>query len=343
MSPRSTWVYIPSADYVGGALNDFGLVAVHKDAAGNAIDAGVAEIGDDTTKNTWIPLEVSVSNVLEGHTVEVRLFPPHGVAYFDTVTLTFMESLGAPSSEIPTTDVTDIIGGIVAYAQDRLSFSHGKSDLNIDFAGDPSDVDRTVWYQFAEHRNVLDAILEYVRQGICDIDIALTPTTRTFTVYPKSADSRIPKMGKGTAYGTPLDLDVTVAEFEWAEDLENGASSVVLLGPGDGPDRPEGGWTDDSLVGGAFTLEIVEQAPDNTTIGQLDERAKERLAVAARPEIFNVTTLPGTGFIGDLVVGDTAAVDIARGWLTIDTDYRAVRIAADLLKDQATITLNAVA
>jgi hypothetical protein len=339
----STWVYIPSADYVGGALNDFGLVAIHKDADGNAIDAGVAEISDDTAKDAWIPLETGVNNVLEGHTVEVRLFPPHGVAFFDTVTLTFMESLGAPSSEIPTTDVTDIIGGIVEYAQDRFAFNHGKSDLNIDPGGAPSGVDRAVWYQFAEHRNILDAILEYVRQGICDISIEVTTTTRTFMVWPKSADSRTPKLGKGAAYATTLELDVNVADFTWAEDLENGASSVVLLGPGDGPDRPEGGASDSSLVGGAFTLEIVEQAPDNTTVGQLDVRAQERLKVAARPEVFDVTTLPGAGVIGDLQVGDTVPVVISHGWLDIDDDYRVVRIEADVLKDQATITLNAVA
>lgn len=330
----SAWVYIPSADYVGGALNDFGLVAVHRDADGNALDAGVAEIGDDTEKDVWVPLEVGVSNVLEDHTVEVRLFPPHGVAYYDSVTLTFMESLsfGYPP---PGIDVADIIAGIVNYAQDNApyDFGHGKSDLNIGTAGGPTNVDRQVAYQFAEHRNILDAILEYVRQGICDISIEVTPTTRTFTVHPGQ---------KGSAYGTTLELDVNVADFSWATDLENGASSVVLLGPGDGPDRPEGNASDSSFVGGAFTLEIVEQAPDNTTVGQLDQRAAERLAVAARPEIFQVTTLPGSGVLGNLEVGDTVDIEISRGWVVIDDTYRVARIDPDLPTDQATITLNAI-
>lgn len=330
----SAWVYIPSADYVGGALNDFGLVAVHRDADGNALGAGIAEIGDDTAQDIWIPLEVGVGNVLAGHTVEVRLFPPHGTAYFDTVTLTFMESLafGYPSTPV---DVTDIIQGIVQYAQDRspYDFGHGKSDLNIDVAGGDTGVTRQVAYQFAEHRNILDAILEYVRNGDCDISIEIDASTRTFTAWPGQ---------KGSLYGTTLELDVNVADFSWAEDLENGASSVVLLGPGDGPDRPEGGATDTSLVGGAYTLEIVEQAPDNTTVGQLDARAQERLALAARPEIFDVTTLPGAGIIGNLQVGDTVQVVISHGWIDIDATYRVARIEADLLKDQATITLNAI-
>lgn len=339
----STWVYVSSADYVGGALNDFGLVVVHRDADGNVLDASVAEIGDDTPRNAWIPLEAGVLYVKEGHTVEVRLFPPHGVAYFDTVTLTYMESLSFPSSEVDSGEVTDIIGGIVDYAQDRLAFDHGKSDLNIDHAGaDTGKVFTLLAYQFAEHRNILDAILEYVRNGYCDISIEITATTRTFTVWPISADSRTPKLGKGSVYGTTLQLDVNVADFSFSSDLENAASQVVMLGPGDGPDRPEGGASDSSFVGGAFTLEIVEQAPDNTTVGQLDARAVDRLKVAARPEIIEVTTLPGAGVIGDLVVGDSVHTIISRGWVDIDDTYRVARIEASLQTDQATLTLNPI-
>lgn len=328
----SAWVYIPAATYVGGAANDYGLVIIHR-RAGNVVggsgDGGT--IGDDFTFDEWVPLEVGIGGVVEGDTIEVRLFPPHGVAYYDLVTLTFMESLsfGFPG---PAVDVTDVIEGIVAYAQDNFpGITHGKSDLNIGFSGSATGILRQVAYQFEEHRNILDAIMEYVRAGYCDIDIALTPTTRTFTVHAPR---------KGSLYGTTLELDVNVADFSWSQDLENGASSVVLTGPGDGPDRPEGGAIDTSFVGGAFTAEIVESAPDDATIGQLDSRATERLATAAHPEILEVTTLPGAGVIGALEVGDTAAVDIGYGWVAVDDTYRATRIEADLFMDQATITLN---
>lgn len=332
----SVWVYIPSATYVGGALEDWGLMLVHKDGTGAVVDVGIATIGDDTVKNEWVALETGVANVKEGETVEVRLFPPHGDAYFDVTTLTFMESLsfGYPA---PPVDVNTIIDGIVAYAQDTAS---GKSDLNIGYSGSTTDTARQIAYQFAEHRNILDAIQQYVRDGICDISVEVTATTRTFTVWPKTGDGRTPKLGKGTLYATTLELDVNLAAFTFSEDLEQGASSVVLLGPGDGPDRPEGGAVDTAYAGGMFTAEIVEQAPDNTTIGQLDVRAAERVAVAARPQILEVTTLPGAGVIGDLVVGDTATVVISRGWVDINDVYRVSRIDVDLDHDQATISLN---
>ena len=327
----SAWVYVPSADYVGGAANDYGLVIIHR-RAGNVVggsgDGGT--IGDDFTFNEWVQLEVGIGGVVEGDTIEIRLFPPHGVAYYDLATLTFMESLsfGYPG---PAVDVTDIIEGLVLYAQDLGGFTHGKSDLNIGFAGSATGITRQVAFQFEEHRNILDAIMEYVRAGYCDIDIALTPTTRTFTVYPGR---------KGSLYGTTLELDVNVADFTYSHDLENAASSVVLLGPGDGPDRPEGGATDSSFVGGAFTAEIVESAPDDATIGQLDARAAERLATAAHPEILEVTTLPGAGVIGNLKVGDTAPIDVSHGWVVVNNTYRVTRIEADLFMDQANITLN---
>lgn len=325
----SVWVYVASASYLGPALEDFGLVIRRRTASGAPLDAQweTGKINDDTVRDTWIPLEVGVANVVEGELVDVMLFPPHGVAYFDDVTLTYMESLsfGYP---LPAADVTDIIKGIVDYAQ-----ADDKSDLNIGTAGSATGVTRQVAYQFEAHRNILDAIMEFVREGLVDIDIAITATTRTFTIYAPR---------KGSLYGTTLELDVNVADFTWSWDLEQGASSVVLLGPGDGPDRPEGGAIDASFVGGAFTTEIVEQAPDNTTVGQLNQRAAERLAVAARPEILEVTTLPGAGVIGNLTVGDTVPVDISTGWVGLTATYRVVRIEADLLKDQATLTLNAV-
>lgn len=340
----SVWVWISGADYLGGAIGDFGLLLKHRDAdgtvlatAGDSTSALPALIDDDTPRDQWVPLETGVPFVKEGHTVQMMLFPPHGVAYFDLATLTYMESLsfGYPVND---DDVTDIIGGIVDYAQNRI-FDHGKSDLGIDWTGDPSEVTRQIAYQFAEHRNILDAIMEYVRQGYVDVDIDLA--TRTFTIYPKAADSRTPKLGKGTTYATTLELDVNLADFTSSWDLEQAASSVIMLGPGDGPDRPEGNAVDTSLLGGAFTMEIVEQAPDNTTVGQLDLRAAERLKVAARPEILEVTTLPGAGIIGDLLVGDTVPVVISHGWVDIDATYRVTRLEADLFRDQATITLNA--
>lgn len=330
----AAWVYVPSADYLGGALDDTGLVAVHKRDGVTIGEVQIAEIGDDTIKDQWISLEVGVSAVKGGDTVEVQLYPPHGVAFFDLVTMTSMESLsfGNPVTGAEV-DVATVIGGISDYAQQRAPYDwgHGKSDLNIGHAGDPTGETIRIAYQFEEHRNIADAILEYVRRGICDVDFVVTPTGRTFTTYS-------PRKGHHRA-DLPLTLDTTVAGFSWSWDGEAAASSVVILGPGDGPDRAEGGAADTTAFEG-LTLEWVEVAPDDVTVGDLDNRAAERLRVGVNPTVIEATTLPGVGVIGQLQTGDTVPVTISHGPLDVNDVYRAVRISVDPHTDQATVTLN---
>lgn len=331
----AAWVYVPAADYLGGAIADRGLMIVHRNAGGTAIDFDFAEIGDDFTYDEWVPLEVGSPAVKTGDTLQVLLYPPHGVAYWDLATLTLMESLS-----FGFVDVADIIEGIVLYAQDTApyDFGHGKSDLNIDVSATATGVVQSRAYQFAEHRNVLDAVLEFVRQGIVDIDVLYTSTTRTLTTWTGTAAGGI---GKGTLFGTTLELDVNVADFTYSWDGERAGGSVVVLGSGDGPDRAEGGATDPTFLDG-LTLEIVEAAADDATVGELDQQAAERLAVAKNPTILEVTTLPGAGIVGALNTGDTVPVLISHGWVDIDAVYRVIRISIAPYMDQATITLNAI-
>lgn len=330
----AVWVWIPSADYLGGAADDIGLAAIHYRGTA-VIGTDSAEIGDDTTKNEWIELEVGLPAVKEGDVVEVRLFPPHGTAYFDLANLTAMESLSFVPFPPAPVEIVTIMHGIVDYAQSRApyDFGHGKSDLNIGTAGAASGVLKPegIAYQFADHRNIGDALLEYVRQGVVDFDFALTPTTRTFTTYAPRKGNHRPDL--------TLQLDATLADFSWSWDGEAGASSVVVLGPGDGPDRPEGGAQDTSPFGG-LTLEWVESAPDEVTIGELDDRAAARLAVGINPTVIEATTLPGVGVIGQLQTGDTVPVVISHGPLAINATYRAVAVIIDPHTDQATVTLN---
>lgn len=324
----SAWVYVDSATYLGGALDDMGLVAIHRNSAGATLgDAQIATIGDTTPRDEWIQLEVVVGGVKLDDTIEVQLYPPHGTAWYDLVTLTLMESL-----YFGWNDVADIINGIVLYAQDNGTFTHGKSDLNIAVDVDLTSVMKTRNYFFSEHRGIADAIDEFVREGVVDIGWEFTSTTRTLKLYSPA---------KGVLYGTTLNLTTNIADFTYSFDGDRAASSVVVLGPGDGPDRPEGGAVDaGGFAGSGTTLEIVESAPEDVTIGELDDWAADTLNIALNPEILEVTTLPGTTFPHDLRVGDTVPVVISYGWLNINATYRAVRVEVDPYMDQATIAFN---
>lgn len=321
----AAWVLIPSADYLGGALDDRGLMVVRRDAADNVLDVQVATIGDDTPKDEWVPLEAVVTAVHATDTVEVRLYPPHGVGFFDVVTATLMESLAFDHEDIAT-----IVERIVLYAQDRDAFTHGKSDLNIDVDAPATGVTATRTYLFSEHRNIWDAIEEFVRQGVIDVGFVYTTTTRTLTVYHPA---------RGSLFDTTLALDTNLASFDYSWDGNRAAGSVIVLGPGDGPDRPEGGAVDPGFLDGV-TLELIESAPDDALIGELDASAADALKATKSPQILEVTTMPATGIIGALADGDTVAVSIDHGWVSIDGVYRVARLEVDCYKDQATLTLN---
>lgn len=322
------WVYVPSVGYLGGARANRGLVAI-RTSGGNVVDVQTAVIDDDTVKNQWLPFSCVISSVVAGDTIEVRLYPPHGIAYYDDVTVTLMESLSFPS---PATDAATIIAAIVDYAQDLYAgFTHGKSNLNIGKSCPATGVRLARTYQFVEHANIGDALREFTDAATCDMHVVHTSTTRTFTTYA-------PTKGSYQA-AQALVIDTNVAGFTWQWDGAEATTSVVVLGPGSTPGRPEGGAVDAAAFGG-LTLETVESADTHVTVAQLDARAAEILRVRKKPEVVEVTTYPHSSAIGGLVVGDTVPVDLRHGCCTVNATYRVVRISLDPRTDAATITLN---
>jgi hypothetical protein len=328
-------LWVASSGYVAPAIGLRGLFAEHRNAAGETLNVYIATppLDDDLPKDQWTETEIGLPAVCAGDTIDVRLYAPHGSCWWDLATLTAMESLSFGWQEL--VELADIIEGIVLYAQDRHpEFSHGKSDLQIDFAWVGATIMHDpIAYQFVEHRNIGDALNEFVNSGQLDMSVAITATTRTFTVHN-------PRKGSYKS-GDTLQLDTNISTFTWSFDGEAASTDVVVLGPGDGPDRPEGGASNPGAFGG-LTLERIDTAPDNVTIGQLDTAAAEILRVAQLPEIIEATGYPHSPLIGSLVEGDTVPVVLPLGWLDITADYRVVRWSLNPITDQPTWTLNPV-
>lgn len=329
----NAFVYVPSADYDGPAIEGRGLVVIHKDIDGNLLPApeGVRSDGgtiDETTlKGQWVPLQVEVPFVKEGETIEVRLYPPQGVAYYDLVTATLMESV-----YFENVDAAEVAGKLVLYAQDQLpGFTHGKSDLNIDVDTPPCGVMVTRNYLLSEHRNILDAIEELAAVGGFDYSVEITETTRTFTTFA-------PRKGE-LKEDEALELDANLSDFQWSWDGQAATTDVVVTGPGDGPGRPEGGATNPTAFDG-LTLETVESAGENALVRELDSMAADILATLARPEVVEATTYPDGSAITGLSVGDTVPILIACGACQVDGTYRVVKVSVNTRTDQATFTLN---
>lgn len=319
----AAWIWVTSDGYAGTALDNKGMVVTHKDSGGTVLFDALVEVNDDTPRDEWYRLdEVEVLNVLPGHTVTVDLYPPFGTAWYDLVTGTVMESLSFVEQDLAT-----IIRGAVLYAQDRFpGFTHGKSDLGIDVDIDPTNITMSRTWQFADHQNIADELRTFTetRDGV-DYSVDLTATTRTFRAwYPQ----------KGTERATTLTYDDQIQTFTWAHDRSQVANNVVVLGPGDGPDREEGVAT---AAATGPDLEDITVAPDGTLPGQLDRMAAERLAVVSNPEILEVTC---TGLFGAAGVGDWFPVLIDLDAVQVDDTYRVVGIVADPALDTLALTMN---
>lgn len=320
----ATQVWVPSADYRGDADGSLGLFAERRDSGGALLDVA-GDSGDDhpalidaaLPKDEWKHLETTLPGVKEGDTVEVRLYPPFGTANYDLVTVTLHESLSFLEQDMAT-----IIRGIVAYAQ-GADFDHGKSDLSIDVDVDPTGVTLSRSFQFDEHQNIGDALAEFLgRRG--GVDYTFDAATRTLVVSHPQA---------GTVHDDlTLVHGVNVTKFRLSEDRTQKADTSVVLGPGDGPDREEGGATATPV---GPTLEDVTVAPDGTSVAELDRVSAERLAVLTHPEVLEVTA---TGIIGLLNPGDWVPVTIDN--IDLNDVYRVMTITLDPANDSVTATLN---
>jgi len=321
-------VWVPSADYQGNATASLGLFAERRssggtllDVAGDAADDHPALINAALAKDRWVHLETTLTGVKEGDTIKVYLYPPFGTANWDLVTVTLHESLSFLEQDMAT-----IIRGVVLYAQGRYGgFDHGKSDLNIDVDAAPTGVPLSRTWQFDEHQNIAESLVEFTgRRGGVDYTMTLTDSTRTLVVsHPQAGTVRD---------DVTLEHGVNVAKFRWSYDRTQRADTCVVLGPGDGPDREEGGAT---ATPSGPTLEDVTVAPDGTTIAELDRAAAERLAITLHPEILELTCATDPG----LNLGDWAPVTISALAMTAVT-YRVMTISPQPANDSLILTLN---
>lgn len=317
-------VWVPSVDYRGDAFDGLQLYAERRNSGGTLLDTKFTTL-DPGKMDQWVHVEVAIPSVLNDDTIEVRLYPPFGVAWWDLATLTAMESLSFIEQDMAT-----IIRGVVFYAQDRFpGFTHGKSNLYLDVDFAPTGVTMSRTWQFADHENIGAAIRAFTEQksGI-DWRVDYTDTTRTMVVGH-------PHLGV-THTDLTLEWGVNVSKFRWSHDRTQGATSTVVLGPGDGPDRQEGGATLGSPAGP--TLEDVTVATDGTPIAALDLAAQERLALLTNPEVLEVVA---AGILGSVSVGDWLPVLIDWGGpVSVNDTYRIVRATVDPANDSLTITLN---
>jgi len=316
----------PSA-YSGVVLKRYSTVELEPDPFVQAAAPGALltlqsahlRIHEDTERGRWHPFTIDLTVPPSGdpEIVAVVMLPPVGVVFFDRLRLTRVET-----TSFFATDQAEIVGELVAHAQDP---DYGKSDVNLDTETPPTGVLRDLVAVHHEHPNIWRLIEDYtdLEDGL-DVSVAVTPTRRILrTHFPHQGRHR-PEL--------ELRLNRNVSGFSWAFDGENAASSIIVLGTGDGSSREEASAIDPAAFAGGLTLEEVFAVPSGTRIELLDKRAAERLVIASAPELLGVKTyanddnVRGRNFLGRLMVGDTVPVNLSRGRLEITGTYRVVRL-----------------
>jgi hypothetical protein len=247
------------------------------------------------------------------------LAPANATVYWDAVSLTLIEK-----EAFYNWDQSHIVALLVAHLQDE---DYDKSDVNITLNTAATGVLRTRVYIHSEHPPGLGSIEEFTQldNGL-DISVEYTPTDRVFTThYPM----------KGIDYSSTFTLEagVNLAEWTWSFDGEAAATSVVVLGTGNGSDREEGFAQDTSSYSDGVTLEQVLVSSPEATIDSLDNLAAERLKVALNPVNLVVKTTPpqpgSLDVVGLIRPGDFVTVNIQRHALSVNDRFRVARLTVN--------------
>jgi hypothetical protein len=350
----TAYCYIPSDEWRGPRLDRYGLglgrysttetISITREGGGPTIvypapiEGGQTTIDETHPRDRWVRHQVTLSQPVTGEPelVAVRLHAPNGTIFWDRVSLTLEESL-----HFEQTDQALIAAGIVEHLQDP---AYGKSDLGLALHTPLTGVKRDRTYRHSEHGKGMEALSEFpaLDDGL-DWDIQVTPAGRTFrTHYPRKGVDRSNEL--------TLEWGRNIVDFNWGWDGEAAASSVIMLGTGDGSSREEGFAEDPTLYGGV-TLEDVSVAPETDTYGQidtLDNRATERLRTVRNPTLLEVQVREVSDYqghqvplLGILQTGDLVRCRIHRGIVDIDgVVYRIVRMSLNPTSEILTLVLN---
>lgn len=323
--------FLEAAGYLGPAFEVRGLYISRIGAGAELLEEQYVAINDDTPRDEWVREETGIHippNASE--TIEVRLYSPGGTIYWDALSATVMESLSFPEN-----DQSYIAYLLMEHAQDP---AYDKPALNLTFDTAPTGVRRTRHYQFAEHANIKSSLDEFTElsDGFDYAIISPTPSSRIFTTYHPR---RKRDMREQIVLFPGADPMYNVTSFELSRDGRSAANSVVVLGPGDGPDREEGAAVSSGEFGDAV-FESVVTAPLEARIDALDSLAAYHLGMERHAYSLTVT-LETADLINELELGDLISVYLPSSVPGVPTnEWRVVDIALDGETDALTITGN---
>lgn len=344
----TAWVYVPSTEYKAPAYGERGLMlelfssfnedGTPDDRDNISLKFAAAPINDDTPKDKWVKMVATIgvprskrkAVVEDGQNgfyrmtedtqyVSFRLYPPHGIAYWDEVSLTYNERLVYHQTE-----QTVILADVINLGQDP---DLGKSDLAINpFFASKSKVRRNKTYLFGNDQTVNEIIDEYtsLERGV---DVDITPTIsgeRWFRqFYPHKGQYK-------KKYA--LELGRNLSEFTVERQGGKVGNSILVKGYDTDKGQATAHVVDTTDDANGLVLETAYTATPGSSITSLDDQAARglrrfrKVVTVIRVKTYNTV---GQEYWDYLQTGDTTDLKIVHKEFSTHGIYRIIRKTLD--------------
>lgn len=222
---------------------------------------------------------------------------------------------------------------------DLLAHTQGQADgdLGIVSAIAATGVTRTRDY-YVDERPTVDSLMGAFRDLVNGVEWAIVVRadgSRALTTYH-------PARGQHRA-DRRLEHGTNVTAFEWTVDGHT-VNDVITRGPGEGPARPEGRYTDTANRAARGRRTAVIDGGNTTETASLVERSQAEVELRADPlELVSSLTVRNTPEVPvlELEVGDTHPVRIERGAIDVAGTMRIVSIDLDPYAETAKLGVQA--
>lgn len=312
----------------------------------SGLAVSVAQITATADTEEWTRLQVGLvppQGLAGGFVVKYRMYAPGGKILWSGLAFNqldgFYPETGGEDENIIVQRIAQICFQPTSLGDDNLEqMDTSKTDLNFGFDCPNMPIRRTASYPYSNHQNILEALNDWTSQyqGL-DMEILFPDTQhRNFTTWGNANLGR-----KGVFQpALPLFIDPFLASGQFSANAENGGNNVTEIGVDmstsidQGAANVEGGFIDHGSFGGK-DIEIVENAPNDISIGALTPLAKQReksiggtpLAPVIRTRATDPTFGPIIVGAPGLKVGDTVPVFGSYGWMVFTGEvFRVVQI-----------------
>lgn len=329
-------LHIPAAGWVGPAFQERGLYLEAHQTPGGPLIPGVApqwaSITETTPRGHHRPVRLETGiTVPQGYPnaeVEGRLYAPGhtGGMYWDATAIATEESVGSTVTPEPSNIVvTRVMQYIQAVAQGKSSFHMPVTDDAAVFAA------LVRIYQFHQHGNVFESLLEYPRIGNLEFDVVWPPDGSSRSLHLWPGRRGVAKPASVISYPGNV-----VLPGGYGVRAGNVTTSSRWLGSGEGADR-EIGWAVDTSGMDGIILESSDTAPLESAIDSLKGLAVEDLFRKRKPSKTPEATLRAADVFDQFDLGDSPTVNYAYGYATESGPRRVTSLDVDAERDAVTV------